>query len=101
MATTLSERADVLRAEKPGEASPAFPTVRRRILLVLLIAAGIALAVFAVWAIVSDAGLSISNLHTYIAEHGGVKGYPEGTYVEDGASVLEHDCEILIPAALA
>jgi glutamate dehydrogenase (NAD(P)+) len=51
-------------------------------------------------AIVSDAGLSISNLHAYIAEHGGVKGYPEGTYVEDGASVLEHDCEILIPAAL-
>ncbi|MFB1025038.1 MAG: glutamate dehydrogenase, partial [Octadecabacter sp.] len=39
-------------------------------------------------------------VHAWIAKHGGVKGYPKGTYVENGASVLEQDCDILIPAAL-
>jgi glutamate dehydrogenase (NAD(P)+) len=29
-----------------------------------------------------------------------VKGFPRGTYVEDGAAVLEAECDILIPAAL-
>jgi glutamate dehydrogenase (NAD(P)+) len=33
-------------------------------------------------------------------EHGGVKGFPEGKHVADGAAVLEMECDILIPAAL-
>ena len=51
-------------------------------------------------AIVNDAGINIDALRDWIGKHGGVKGYPDGTYVEDGASVLEKDCDILVPAAL-
>lgn len=36
----------------------------------------------------------------WICDHGGVTGYPDATYVEDGASVLEAECDIMIPAAL-
>ena len=28
------------------------------------------------------------------------QGLPPGTYVEDGSAVLEHDCDILVPAAM-
>jgi len=51
-------------------------------------------------ALTSDTGLDVEAVRTWIAEHGGVKGCPEGTYVEDGASVLEAECDIMIPAAL-
>ncbi|MBU2993931.1 Glu/Leu/Phe/Val dehydrogenase [Octadecabacter sp. 1_MG-2023] len=45
-------------------------------------------------------GIDVEAVHAWIVKHGGVKGYPDATYVEDGASVLEQDCDILIPAAL-
>lgn len=51
-------------------------------------------------AVTSDSGLNIEALRAHIAETGGVSGFPDGTYVQDGASVLEKDCDILIPAAL-
>ena len=51
-------------------------------------------------AVINDDGLSVEAVHGYLSEHGGVKGYPDGRYVEDGLAVLEHDCDILIPAAL-
>jgi len=51
-------------------------------------------------ALTSDKGLNVEAVRSWIAEHGGVKGCPEGDYVEDGASVLEADCDIMIPAAL-
>ncbi|WP_375281989.1 Glu/Leu/Phe/Val dehydrogenase [Pseudooctadecabacter sp.] len=51
-------------------------------------------------AIVDAGGINVDDLRAWIAEHGGVKGYPDGTYVEDGSKVLEEDCDILIPAAL-
>ena len=51
-------------------------------------------------AIVSDAGLEIEAVKHWIAQTGGVKGFPGATYIEDGASVLEHACDILIPAAM-
>lgn len=51
-------------------------------------------------AIVDDAGIDVAALHDWIGKHGGLKGYPHGKYVEDGAVVLEEDCDILIPAAL-
>jgi glutamate dehydrogenase (NAD(P)+) len=51
-------------------------------------------------AIVSDAGLEIEAVKHWIAQTGGVKGFPGATYIEDGASVLEHPCDILIPAAM-
>ena len=51
-------------------------------------------------ALCDDTGLDVEAVHAWIAKHGGVKGYPSGTYVENGAAVLEQDCDILIPAAL-
>lgn len=51
-------------------------------------------------ALVDDRGLDVDAVQNWIGRHGGVRGFPDGTYVEDGASVLEHDCDILIPAAL-
>ncbi len=51
-------------------------------------------------AIVNDNGIDIETLKAYINEHGGVTGYPHGTHYEDGSKILEHDCDILIPAAL-
>ncbi|MEI2805475.1 Glu/Leu/Phe/Val family dehydrogenase [Albidovulum sp.] len=51
-------------------------------------------------ALVDDKGLKVEEVRQWIRKHGTVKGYPEGTFVEDGASVLEKDCDILIPAAM-
>lgn len=51
-------------------------------------------------ALVDDGGLDVGAVHEWIAKHGGVRNYPHGTYVADGASVLEKKCDILIPAAL-
>ena len=51
-------------------------------------------------AVLSDEGLPIEFLKRHINATGGVKGFPGATHVEDGASVLEHDCDILIPAAM-
>jgi glutamate dehydrogenase (NAD(P)+) len=51
-------------------------------------------------AIVNPKGIPIEFLRSHIAATGGVKGFPRGTYVEDGAAVLEHECDILVPAAM-
>jgi len=51
-------------------------------------------------AIVNDAGLNVEAVKAYVMENGGVKGFPDATYTEDGKSILEHDCDILIPAAM-
>ncbi|MGI9390320.1 MAG: Glu/Leu/Phe/Val family dehydrogenase [Boseongicola sp.] len=51
-------------------------------------------------ALVDDNGLDIEAVSHWIKSHGGVKGYATSGYVEDGAKVLEHECDILIPAAL-
>ncbi|NIZ10010.1 Glu/Leu/Phe/Val dehydrogenase [Pseudooceanicola sp. HF7] len=51
-------------------------------------------------ALYSEAGLNVEHVREWIASHGGVKGFPEGQFVADGASLLEEDCDILIPAAL-
>jgi glutamate dehydrogenase (NAD(P)+) len=45
-------------------------------------------------------GLDVDAVQAWIATHGGVSGFPDGKYVEDGASVLEAACDILVPAAL-
>ncbi len=46
-------------------------------------------------------GLDIEAVRQHLnANMGSVKGFAGGTYVEDGASLLEVDCDILIPAAL-
>ena len=51
-------------------------------------------------AVVRDEGIPIEFLKTHIGATGGVKDFPRGAFVEDGASVLEAECDILIPAAL-
>lgn len=51
-------------------------------------------------AIVNMNGLDIDAIYFYKNDHGGVKGYAEAEYVEDGAKALELECDVLIPAAL-
>ncbi len=51
-------------------------------------------------AVINDNGLDIETLKSHINEYGGVAKFPHGKHVEDGSLVLEHDCDILIPAAL-
>ncbi len=51
-------------------------------------------------ALVDENGLDVEAVHRWIVENGGVKGYAQGSFIEDGASVLEQECDILIPAAL-
>ncbi|OHC50990.1 MAG: glutamate dehydrogenase [Rhodobacteraceae bacterium GWF1_65_7] len=51
-------------------------------------------------ALVKDTGLAVEDVRQWIAKHGGVRGFPEAEFVEDGASVLEKTCDILIPAAM-
>ncbi len=51
-------------------------------------------------ALVDEKGLDIEAVRDWIARSGGVKGFPGGSFVEDGPSVLEAKCDILIPAAM-
>ncbi|MGI9477677.1 MAG: Glu/Leu/Phe/Val family dehydrogenase [Hyphomicrobiaceae bacterium] len=51
-------------------------------------------------ALVSERGLSVEAVKQHVAETGGVKGFPGAEYVADGPSVLELDCDVLVPAAL-
>ena len=51
-------------------------------------------------AIINDGGLDIEAVHAYRLENGGVKGFPGSEFVADGSSVLEKECDILLPAAL-
>jgi glutamate dehydrogenase (NAD(P)+) len=52
-------------------------------------------------AIVNDAGLNIEELRQWMNANGGaVADYPGGRHVAEGASLLEAECDILIPAAM-
>lgn len=48
----------------------------------------------------NEDGLDVDAVQDWLRRHGGVADYPEATCHQDGASVLEQDCDILIPAAL-
>jgi len=50
--------------------------------------------------VVNEEGLSVHDVRQYLAETGGVKGFPGGSYSPQGEQALEMDCDILIPAAL-
>ncbi|MCX7888704.1 MAG: Glu/Leu/Phe/Val dehydrogenase [Rhodobacteraceae bacterium] len=50
--------------------------------------------------VVSESGLDIEDLRQWITQNRGVRGYPRATFVENGASLLEAPCDILIPAAM-
>jgi glutamate dehydrogenase (NAD(P)+) len=51
-------------------------------------------------ALVNDNGLSIEQVKQHIIKTGSVLGFPDAELVANGASVLERDCDILIPAAM-
>ena len=51
-------------------------------------------------AIVNQDGLNIEAVRNHMIETGGVRGFPGADFVDNGAKVLEEDCDILIPAAL-
>lgn len=51
-------------------------------------------------AVLNPDGLNIHNLRQHLAETGGVESFPGGEYIENGARVLEMECDILIPAAM-
>ena len=46
-----------------------------------------------------DSGLDVPALVAWTAEHGGVKGFPDGEAF-DGAEIITWDADILVPAAL-
>ncbi|HKI74020.1 MAG TPA: Glu/Leu/Phe/Val dehydrogenase [Pseudomonadales bacterium] len=51
-------------------------------------------------ALMDHNGLSVEKVNTYNKEHGGVKGYPDAQYFENGDPILEEKCDLLIPAAM-
>jgi glutamate dehydrogenase (NAD(P)+) len=46
----------------------------------------------------SQAGLDVAALIAWVAEHRGVKGFPDGQPLT--TPIVEYDCDILVPAAL-
>ena len=46
----------------------------------------------------NEGGLDIPALLAYVADHRGVKGFPGGKALS--TPIIEHDCDILVPAAL-
>lgn len=51
-------------------------------------------------ALFNEKGLDIKDVAGHIAEHGGVRGFPDAAYDEDSHKALEVDCDILMPAAM-
>lgn len=51
-------------------------------------------------ALVNTKGLSVQEVHEWKFEKGSVKGFPGAQFIKDGASILEEECDILMPAAM-
>lgn len=51
-------------------------------------------------ALIDEKGLDVEAVKRWIISHGGVSGYADAKYIEDGAKALEIECDILVPAAL-
>ena len=51
-------------------------------------------------AILSEKGFSVEEAAAYRAERGSLKHFPRATYVANGKSLLEAECDVLIPAAI-
>ena len=48
----------------------------------------------------SDEGLNVEDVRAWLTKHGSITGYPHGEVVENAATLLEAECDLLIPAAL-
>jgi glutamate dehydrogenase (NAD(P)+) len=48
----------------------------------------------------AEGGLDVEDVKKWIAGHGGVANYPHAIHDDNGAALLEQECDILIPAAL-
>ena len=51
-------------------------------------------------AIYSETGLNVDAVREWIIQNSGVAGFPGARYLQNGAALLEEECDILIPAAL-
>lgn len=51
-------------------------------------------------AIVNEAGVNIEMLKLHMLQHNTIKDFPDGTFVPLGGTVMEMECDILIPAAM-
>lgn len=51
-------------------------------------------------ALLDPNGLDVEAVKNHISRTGGVDMFPGPRYIKDGIKVLEHECDILIPAAL-
>lgn len=51
-------------------------------------------------ALYNPKGLEVEAVRDWIVKHGGVAGFPGASFVDEGASLLEEECDILIPAAM-
>ena len=51
-------------------------------------------------ALLDEGGLNIESVKNWIAEKGGVSGFPDAEFLENGAALLEEECDVLVPAAL-
>jgi glutamate dehydrogenase (NAD(P)+) len=51
-------------------------------------------------AIYNPDGIHVEEAYYHRCSHGGLKGFAGGKFIENGTSLLEHDCDILIPAAI-
>ncbi|MFV0338759.1 MAG: Glu/Leu/Phe/Val family dehydrogenase [Chthoniobacterales bacterium] len=50
--------------------------------------------------LVDEAGIDVEKAQAYLRDQGGFEGYGQGRFVKESASLLEMDCDVLIPAAL-
>ena len=51
-------------------------------------------------AVVNPKGIDVESLKAHHAKKGSITGFAGAKTIKEGNSVLEHDCEILVPAAL-
>ncbi len=51
-------------------------------------------------ALIDDDGLDVEAVHQWIVKHGGITGFPDALHMAEGSVALEHDCDVLIPAAM-
>jgi len=50
--------------------------------------------------LVNTAGIDVERAYQWFQEHRTFEGYEGGTFVKEGARLLEEECDILIPAAM-